>query len=92
MVTHTCPDYCTPDNTFSLGYFVEGIIRDTGDNQLRTDLNFERNQVTQAFTIAKMNNNIEFAYYGHFHKSDVMNMYGTKHRLLGVGELWEERD
>jgi hypothetical protein len=39
-----------------------------------------------------MNNDIEYAYYGHFHKSDVMNMYGTKHRLLGVGELWEERD
>jgi hypothetical protein len=92
MVTHTCPHYCTPDNTFSLGPFVEGIIKDTGDTELRTDLLFERNQVTQAFSIVKMNNDIEYAYYGHFHKSDVMNMYGTKHRLLGVGELWEERD
>jgi predicted phosphodiesterase len=92
MVTHTCPDYCTPDNTFSLSPFVEGIIRDTGDTELRGDLLFERNQLTQAFSIVKLNNDIEFAYYGHFHKSDVMNMYGTKHRLLGVGELWEERD
>jgi predicted phosphodiesterase len=92
MVTHTCPDYCPPDNTFGLGYFVEGIIKETGDNQLRTDLNFERNQVTQAFTIVKMNNDIEFAYYGHFHKSDNINILGTKHRLLKVNELWEERD
>jgi predicted phosphodiesterase len=92
MATHTCPDYCPPDNTFGLGYFVEGIIKETGDNQLRTDLTFERNQVTQAFTIVKMNNDIEFAYYGHFHKSDNINILGTKHRLLGVGELWEERD
>ena len=92
MVTHTCPDYCPPDNTFGLGYFVEGIIKETGDNQLRTDLNFERNQVTQAFNIVKMNNDIEFAYYGHFHKSDNINILGTKHRLLKVNELWEERD
>lgn len=92
MVTHTCPDYCPPDNTFGLGYFVEGIIKETGDNQLRTDLNFERNQVTQAFAIVKMNNDIEFAYYGHFHKSDNINILGTKHRLLKVNELWEERD
>jgi predicted phosphodiesterase len=91
MVTHTCPDYCTPDNTFNLGPFVEGIIRDTGDAELRTDLLFERNQVTQAFSLIKINNDIEYAYYGHFHRSDVTNMYGTKHRLLGVGELWEER-
>jgi predicted phosphodiesterase len=91
IVTHTCPDYCTPDNTFGLGSFVEGIIKDTGDAELRTDLLFERNQVTQAFSLIKMNNDIEYAYYGHFHRSDVTNMYGTKHRLLGVGELWEER-
>ena len=91
MVTHTCPHYCPPDNTFGLGQFVEGIIKDTGDTELRTDLLFERNQVTQAFSIVKMNNDIEFAYYGHFHRSDDITMYGTKHRLLGVGELWEER-
>jgi predicted phosphodiesterase len=92
MVTHTCPHYCPPDNTFGLGPFVEGIIKDTGDTELRTDLLFERNQVTQAFSIVKMNNDIEYAYYGHFHRSDDITMYGTKHRLLGVGELWEERD
>lgn len=93
VVTHTCPDYCPPDNTFGLGSFVEGIIRDTGDNNLRTDLLIERNQVKDLFTILKMNgNNIQNHYYGHFHKSDVINMYGTSHRLLNVGELWEERD
>ena len=26
VVTHTCPDYCPPDNTFGFGPFVEGII------------------------------------------------------------------
>ena len=93
VVTHTCPDYCPPDNSFGLGYFVEDIIRKTGDVELRTDLLFERNQVTELFHLLKLNgNNVEYNYYGHFHKSDTITMYGTKHRLLGVGELWEERD
>ncbi len=93
VVTHTCPDYCPPDNTFGFGPFVEGIIRETGDTGLKTDLLFERNQVTELFNILKTNgNNIDYNYYGHFHKSDTINMYGVKHRLLGVGELWEERD
>lgn len=93
VVTHTAPHYCPPDNTFGFGPFVDNIIRDTGDNQLKTDLLVERNQVTELFHILKMSgNNVENAYYGHFHKSDTINMYGTQHRLLGVGELWEERD
>jgi predicted phosphodiesterase len=91
VVTHTAPHYCEPDNTFGFGPFVEGIIRETGDTGLRTDLLYERQQVTDAFNIIKMNNDIEFAYYGHFHRASVMTMYGTKHRLLNVGELWEER-
>jgi predicted phosphodiesterase len=92
VVTHTCPDYCPPDNTFGFGPFVEGIIRDTGDTDLRGDLLYERNQVTNAFAILKMNNSIDNHYYGHFHRSDTINMYGIKHRLLGVGELHEERE
>lgn len=92
VVTHTTPDYCTPDNKFGLGSFVNGIIKDMGDDALRTDLLVERNLLTQAFTILKLNNIITHHYYGHFHRSDDLTMYGTKHRLLGVGELWEERD
>jgi predicted phosphodiesterase len=92
VATHTAPHYCPPDNTFGFGPFVEGIINDTGDTNLKTDLLFERNQLTEAFHILSMNNSIETAYYGHFHKSDQINMYGVNHRLLGIGELWEERD
>jgi DNA repair exonuclease SbcCD nuclease subunit len=92
VVTHTAPHYCEPDNTFGFGPFVDGIVRETGDNELKTDLIVERNQVTDAFTILKMNNNITHHYYGHFHKTDVMNYDGIKHRLLNVNELWEERD
>ncbi len=93
VVTHTCPDYCPPDNTFGFGPFVEGIIKDTGDVELKTDLLVERNQVTELFHLLRLNgNDITNNYYGHFHKSDFITMWGTKHRLLNVGELWEERE
>lgn len=92
VVTHTAPDYCPIDNNFGFGPFVEGVISETGDSQLKTDLLVERNQLTQAFQILKENNNISNAYYGHFHISDIITIYGTKHRVLGVGELWEEKN
>ena len=91
VVTHTCPHYCPPDNTFGFGPFVEGIIKETGDKELRTDLLVERQQVTDAFVILKMNNDIEYNYHGHFHRSDLTIYDGAKYRLLGVNELWEER-
>lgn len=90
VVTHSAPDYCFPDNKLGLGSFVDNIIKQTGDDALRTDLLVERNLLTQAFTILRLNNIIENHYYGHFHKSNVNDLFGTKHRLLGVGELWEE--
>jgi hypothetical protein len=59
---------------------------------LKTDLMVERNAMTELFHLLKLNgNNPEFAYYGHFHKSDVHSHDGCVHRLLNVGELWEER-
>jgi len=92
VVTHNSPDYCPIDNSTGFGPFVEGIIRDTGDTELKTDLLFERNQITNMFHTLKLNgNDITNHYYGHFHRSDTINMYGVKHRLLGIGELWEER-
>jgi predicted phosphodiesterase len=91
VVTHTCPDFCPPDNTFGFGPFVEGIIKETGDTALRTDLMIERKQLTEAFDILKKNNDIKYNYHGHFHKSDLTIKDGIKYRLLNIGELWEER-
>lgn len=92
VVTHTCPSYCPPDNTFGFGSFVEGIIRDTGDVGLKTDLNVERQAMNDLFHYLKINgNNIDNHYYGHYHKSEVQNYDGIVHRMLGVGELWEEK-
>jgi predicted phosphodiesterase len=91
VVTHTAPSYCPVDNTFGFGPFVEGIIRDTGDDKLKEDLAFERYQLTHAFQILKENNNISHHYYGHFHRSDSIFLDNIQHRLLNINELWEER-
>lgn len=91
VVTHTAPAFCFPDNSFGFGPFIDNIVLKTGDDELKTDLLIERQQVSDAFTILKMNNDIDLHLYGHFHDSRVENLYGTSHRLLGVGELWEPR-
>ena len=93
VVTHTCPHYCPPDNTFGFGPFVEGIIRNTGDVGLKTDLNVERQAMTEMFHLLKLNgNNIKYHYYGHFHNNDVQNYEDCQHRMLGIGELWMQVD
>lgn len=91
VVTHTAPHFCPPDNTFGFGPFVEGIIDETKDYDLKTDLLVERKEMTDLFTILKLNNDIEYNYHGHFHKSDLTTYDGTKYRLLNIGELWEEK-
>jgi hypothetical protein len=52
----------------------------------------ERRKITMAFQTIKMYNQIEMHLYGHFHRSDVTTIDGVQHRVLGVGELWEERE
>lgn len=91
VVTHTCPDYCTPDNSNGFGYFVDDIIKSTGDEKLKSDLLNERRCVTEAFFHLKKNNDIKLHLYGHYHKSDVTNFNDIEHRLLNIGELWEKR-
>jgi len=90
VVTHCAPAYCPPDNTFGFGPLIDSVVLNYNDLELKTDLMVERQKLNDAFIILKMNNDIKNHYYGHFHKSDKMNYQGTIHRLLGIGELWEQ--
>ena len=89
VVTHTAPDYCVPDNGNGFGPFVNGLA--ANDPDLKLDLLDERRLMTLAFQTVKMYNDITHHYYGHFHRNDMITIDGTEHRVLGVGELWEER-
>ena len=89
VVTHTAPDYCWPDNSNGFAPIVNDFA--SMDKTLKTELLDERRRMTLAFQTVKMYNDIEYAYNGHFHANHVTEIYGTKHRVLGVGELWEEK-
>lgn len=89
VVTHTAPDYCPIDNSNGFGPFVNSYIK--RDKGLNIELMEERRDMTLAFQTIKENNDITHHYYGHFHRSDYINMYGIKHRVLNINELWEER-
>lgn len=88
VVTHTSPDYCTPDNSLGFGSMVNNWINI--DPNLKLDLMDERRKMSIAFEIIKRNNKITNHLYGHFHFSNISKFDGVEHRLLGVGELYEE--
>lgn len=89
VLTHTAPAYCHPDNSFSFGPLVENFA--AYDKRLKSDLTFERQQMSELFHLLRLNGNSPTKhYYGHFHFSDKTTFDGCEHRVLGVGELWEE--
>ena len=89
VLTHTAPAWCQPDNTFSFGPLVESYA--AYDVRLKSDLVFERQQMSELFHLLRLNGSSPSKhYYGHFHFSDSMALDGCEHRVLGVGELWEE--
>lgn len=90
IVTHTAPDYCVPDNAMGFGPFVDRFIMI--DPDLKIDLMEERRNMTLAFQTIKMNNDVGLHVYGHFHRSATLDLMGTHHRLLGIGELWEDKN
>lgn len=90
IISHTAPDYCIPDNSNGFGPFVNSFM--SNDPELKLDLMNERRLMTLTFQTIQMYNDITHHYYGHFHRNDLITMNGVKHRVLGVGELWEERE
>ncbi len=91
VVTHSAPTYCNPFTINGLGPYVESMIKKTSDFELKTDVLYERYQIKEMFDILKLENNIEKHFYGHFHQNAELKIDGTRHILLGVGELWEDR-
>ena len=89
LITHTTPDFCHPNNRYGFGQMIEDFS--LNDDNLISDLTFEREQMSEIFTILKKNNDIEKHFYGHFHRSHVEEIEGCSHRLLNIDELYELR-
>lgn len=86
LITHTAPDWCEPNNKLGFGNFVEDWAR--YDENLISELSFERNQMTNIFLDLYENNTIKDHFYGHFHKSHFDNVNGVNHRLLDINEFY----
>jgi DNA repair exonuclease SbcCD nuclease subunit len=86
IITHSCPEYCYPDNRRGFGSFVDSFAED--DILLHHDLTVERTNITKMFDILQKNgNNIAEHYYGHFHNTNVYNNGYTLHILLNINEF-----
>jgi len=86
VVTHTCPQWCPPDNTKGFGSLVMSFAKK--DSELLSDLKCERDMLTEMFNILISNGNkIKKHYYGHFHRSQVSYYGDTQHILLDIDEF-----
>lgn len=85
VVTHSAPDLCHPkgfDNHFLQQYYDY-------DKELRSDLVCERVLITRMFDVLRKNNNIKLWTYGHFHDSNIENIFGTQFMLLDICDIYE---
>mgnify|MGYP000843853910 FL=1 len=89
LITHTAPDWCTPDNKFGVGRFVESFA--DSDSSLISELKEERALMSKIFNELKSNNNITKHFYGHFHRSDTTLMGNCSHILVDINEFVELR-
>lgn len=88
VITHTTPEWCYPDNRNGFGEWVKQFS--SIDNELYTDLDKERSDVSKMFNILKQNGNwIKYAIYGHFHSSNITINGYTTHYLLNIDEFFE---
>jgi len=88
IITHSCPEYCYPDNRRGFGSFVDSFA--DNDILLHHDLTVERTNITKMFDILKKNgNNIKFHAYGHFHNTNISINGYTSHYLLNINEFRE---
>lgn len=92
VVSHTTPNFCPPDNTYGFGPLVNNFLKNYPDDNLKYDILNERNDITRAFEILQLNNNIKNHYYGHYHNSSSIMINNTVHRMLNINELYEEKD
>ena len=91
VVTHTCPDFCVPVNKKKSDYpeFIRNY--DLDDWSLIADLKKEREIITEVHDILKKENDLEYWFYGHFHRSHRDLMGPINYVLLGINELYEVR-
>ena len=91
LVTHTAPNFCVPINKNNdFGPLVNRYAE--YDENLKKDLNEERDNVTKLWELLKEKNpNIKNHFYGHFHRVNLEIINGVEHRLLDINEFYDPK-
>jgi len=82
VVTHTAPNFVAPlsFNGIVLHYSQK-------DATLLSELEIERNLITDIFNELKKENKPKYHFYGHFHNSNRELIDGCKHVMLNIGDF-----
>jgi len=83
LVTHTTPNFVAPIGFNKLVYSYA-----SKDPDLLSELEIERNKVTEVFNEIKKNNQLKYHFYGHFHDNVRELIDGCNHVMLGEGHMY----
>jgi predicted phosphodiesterase len=78
VVTHDSPDFCYPENYSGVEKWIKS------DPDVKNDTIINRNKLTQIYDKLKVNNDIKYWFYGHFHQYNFSEIDGTRFILLDI--------
>lgn len=83
VVTHTAPNFVSPLK-------LNGIVMHYAqkDDLLLSDLETERNAITEVFNEIKKNNQLKHHFYGHFHDTAKETVDNCRHVMLNIGDFY----
>lgn len=87
VVSHTSYDY----SGISLSSNIVNQFKEY-DDKLIDDIKLEKENFLKTFDILLKNNDIKYHYFGHYHFSSINVDSNVKHRVLNIGELYEENE
>jgi len=87
LITHTAPDWCTPQNKIGFGGLVDSFSEN--DPTLKDELKEERELMSKIFNLIQKQSFVKNHYYGHFHRSDITLNNGCQHQLVDINEFVE---
>lgn len=85
VCTHSAPSFCQP---YTKGNIDSLLIY---DNELKNDLEIERQTLTNIYNKLSLHNKISHWYYGHFHFNDISIYNNTKFEALGINKIVENK-
>lgn len=85
VATHTSPQMVPPMHMDGLTFWSHN------DKDIVEDVSQERMEMNLVFEILHKNNKLMSWYYGHYHDSTSITVFGTHFKCLDIDEIYEEK-